>query len=231
MPVFGSPDDLPSEQIPLSLRQNVVNLMQMTVIAKNLKLGFLLATLVACFIFLLSCKSSSSIDILGPTDETAEAAKIVLEANKELKSIKVLYEKHENKREDLAQAMKAQDSDAVRKISDEVVYLINDGVKFGTTALEKIDQAREMEINSDYKEYLRLKSEALEKQLEAFEQYRQAAIKLRNNYDPKNDQIRETVTQDFKERSDKFRELMEKSRDYSSQANELAKDALKKPQE
>jgi hypothetical protein len=200
-------------------------------IVKKLGRALTTALVLFCIAFLISCKSSGSIDILGPTDETAEAAKIVLEANKNLKEIKVLYEKHEGKREELGQAMKAQDSDAVRKISDEVVYLINDGVKFGTTALENIDQARGMEINSDYEDYLRLKSEALKKQLEAFEQYRQAAIKLRNNYDPKNDQIRETVTQDFKERSEKFRELMEKSRDYSSQANELAKDALKKPQE
>mgnify|MGYP001343538798 CR=1 FL=1 len=203
----------------------------MTAVLKKKKRVFLAGLMLLISAFFVSCKSSSSIDVLGPADETAEAANIVFEANKELKSIKALYEKHEGKREELGQAMKAQDADAVRKISDDLVYIINDGVKFGTNALEKIDQARRMNINSDYEEYLNLKSDALKKQLEAFEQYRQAAIKLRNNYDPKNDQIRETVTQDFKDRSEKFRELMEKARDYSSQANEVAKEALKKPQE
>ena len=33
---------------------------------------------------------------------------------------------------------------------------------------------------------------------------------------------------EFDERSDKYRELMEQARDHSSQANELAKDAIRR---
>ena len=199
-------------------------------IAQKLTRVFQPGTMLLCAVFLVSCKSSGGIDILGPSDETAEAANIVIDANKDLKEIKVLYERHENKREELKKAMLADDTAAVKKISEDVVYIINDGAKFGKSALDKIDKAREMNINADYEEYLRLKSEALKKQLEAFEQYRQAARKLKDNYDPKNDQLRLTVTQEFKERSDNFQKLMEKSRDYSSEANELAKEAMKKQQ-
>ena len=184
-----------------------------------------------CIAFLISCKSSGGIDILGPSDETAEAAKIVIEANKDLKAIKVLYGKNENKREELKNAMSTDDTAAVRKLSDEVVYIINDGAALGKSSLDKIDQARELNINADYAEYLRLKWEALNKQLEAFEEYRQAARKLRDNYDPKNTQVRETVAAEFKARSENYQKLMEKSRDYSSQANELAKEVLRKPPE
>lgn len=200
-------------------------------ITKKLKRTFPSAVmLVVCAAFLISCKSSGGIDILGPSDDTAEAANIVIDANKDLKAIKVLYEKHENKREELKQAMSADDEKAVRKISDDVVYIINDGAKFGTSALDKIQQARDMNINADYQEYLRLKSEALKKQLEAFEQYRQAARMLRDNYDPKNTELHDKVKADFKDRSENFRKIMEKARDFSSEANELAKDAMKKPQ-
>lgn len=203
----------------------------MTEFSNKLRQVLAIATMLICIAILAACKSSGGIDILGPSDETAEAAAIVIEANKDLKEIKVLYEKHENKREELKKAMLADDTTAVKKISEDVVYIINDGAKSGKSALDKIDKAREMNINADYEEYLRLKSEALKKQLEAFEQYRQAARKLKDNYDPKDDQLRATVTQEFKERSENFQKLMEKSRDYSSQANELAKDAMKKKQE
>lgn len=183
-----------------------------------------------CLAFFNSCKSSGNVDILGPSDETVEASNIVRDANKDLKKIKVLYDEHENKREELKKAMVDDDEDKVKKISDDVVYIINDGVVLGKGALDKIDQARAMNINEDYQEYLRLKSDALTKQLEAFEQYRQAAISLRNNYDPKNTQMRDKVKADFKERSEKFQEIMEKARDFSNQANELAKEAMKEQQ-
>ncbi len=189
------------------------------------KLLIILILFVAANVF-TGCKSSGG--LIGPSDETAEAAEVVKSANADLKQIKVLYEKNENKRQEIKDAMAADDAAAVRKLSDEVVYLINDGAALGKSALDKIDQARGMNVNEDYAEYLRLKWEALNKQLEAFEQYRQAARKLRDSYDPKNDQVRTAVATEFEQRSENYRKLMEKARDHSSQANELAKEVLRR---
>jgi len=179
-----------------------------------------------------SCKSSGgSGGLLGPADETAEAARLVAEANKDLTKIKVLYKDNEKKREELKAAMAADDAPAVKKIADDVVYIINDGANFGEKAIEKLQQAQDMEINPDYKEYVRLKEEALKKHREAFENYRQAARSLRDNYDPKNDQLREKVKLEFKERSENYQRITEKARDYSNQANELAKEVIRKQAE
>lgn len=182
-------------------------------------------------LFCVSCRSSGGIDILGPADETAEAAKIVTEANQDLTEIKKLYKKNEGKREELKTAMSADDAVAVKKIADDVVYIINDGADFGKSAIEKLERAQDMQINDDYKEYLRLKEEALKKQLAAFDNYRQAARSLRDNYDPKNTQMREKVKVEFKERSENYQKIMESARDLSNRANELAKDALRKQQQ
>lgn len=178
------------------------------------------------FSFCASCKSSGG--LLGPADETAEAAKIVVEANKDLTKIKVLYKDNEKKREELKAAMSSDDASAVKKIADDVVYIINDGADHGEKAIEKLQQAQDMEINADYKEYLRLKEEALKKHREAFENYRQAARSLRDNYDPKNDKLREKVKLEFKERSENYQKITERARDYSNEANELAKDVIRK---
>jgi len=180
-----------------------------------------------------ACKSSGRTD--SPTsifssDETAEAAKIVASANDDLTKIKVLYKDNENKREDLKKAMEADNAEQVKKTADEVVYLINDGFDSAQSAIDKIEKAQEMQVNDDYREYLRLKEESLKRELEAFENYRQAARTLRDNYDPKNAAQRDKVKEDFKNRVDNYRKLMEEARDYSNQANELAKNALRKQQ-
>lgn len=179
-----------------------------------------------------SCKSSGrSGGIIGTSDQTAEAGQLVAEANVELKKIKVLYEKNEDKRSEIKKALEANDAANVKKISDDVVYIINDGFDSGKAAVDKIAQAQEMQINDDYREYLRLKEDALRKQMEAFEHYRQAARILRDNYDPNNTAQREKVKEEFKTRSENYAKVMEKARDYSNQANELAKEVMQRQRE
>lgn len=178
--------------------------------------------------------SATSCGLFGPKDETVAAAKLVQEANDDLTKIKKLYNENEGdvdkpgKRLQLKKALEENNAEEVKKISDDVVYLINDGMDYAKSAVEKIQQAQEMEVNDDYREYLRLKEQALLKQIDAFEQYRQAARSLRDNYDPKNDALRAKVKIEFDERSDKYRVLMEQARDHSSQANELAKEAIRR---
>lgn len=181
-------------------------------------------------LFTFSCKkssNSSSLSILD-SDETAEAAQLVADANKDLTKIKILYKNNEDKREELKKAMEANDSEKVKKISDDVVYLINDGTSAGKSAIEKIQKAHGMQINEDYREYLNLKEESLARTLEAFENYRQAARALRDNYDPKNKILREKIKNEFKTFSENYRKIMETARDYSNRANELAKEVAKR---
>src|SRR4051812_29510791 len=111
----------------------------------------------AAMLTLSACRrsgGSSDLDILGPADETADAAQLVVEANAELKKIRVLYEDNEGKREELKKAMEANDTAKVKKIADDVVYLISDGAASGNSAVEKIEKAQEMQVNDDYREYL-----------------------------------------------------------------------------
>lgn len=184
---------------------------------------------VAFMLTFTGCKSTGG--LIGEADQTIEASKIIEDANKDLKQIKVLYEKNETKREELKNAMIADDVPAVKKICEEVVQTINDGTVSGKTALDKIDQARDLNINEDYAEYLRLKWEALNRQLQAFEEYRQAARKLRDNFDPNNADVRAAVIADFRQRNEEIQKLQEKARDFSSQAVDLAKEVHRKQKE
>lgn len=179
-------------------------------------------------ILLVGCKRSGvgPVDVFGPSDETADAGKVVYDANQDLTKIKVLYEQNEGKREELKSAMEKNDVERTKKIADEVVTLINNGDAFGRSAIDKLQKAQEMEVNSEYREYLRLKEESLKLELDAFENYRQAARSLRDNFDPKNDALREKVKVEFKARNENYRSTMEKARAKSKEANEVAKAAL-----
>lgn len=193
-------------------------------------LSFCLALTLALFSF--SCqktaKKSGGFDVPGFSDETADAGQMIVEANEDLTKIKILYKQNENKGEELKNALESDDAEQVRKISDEVVDLINDGTDAGKSAIKKIQAAQEMEINEDYRKYLSLKEESLTKQLEAFANYQQAAIALRDNYDPKNKLLREKIKEEFKRRSENYRIIMDKAKEYSARANEIAKESSKK---
>jgi len=179
-----------------------------------------------------SCKSTGRNDVTSifSTDQTADAGKIVASANEDLTKIKVLYKQNEGKREDIKKAMEVDNAEQVKKIADDVVYLINDGFENARNAVDKLEQAQELQVNDDYREYLRLKEESLKRELDAFENYRQAARTLRDNYDPKNAAMRDKVKEDFKNRVENYRKLMEEARDYSNRANDLAKEAQKRKQ-
>lgn len=178
-----------------------------------------------CVYILASCSSSGTGGILGPVDETAAAGEIVADANQDLAKIKVMYEQNENKRDELKAAMEANDAEKTKKIADDVVFLIADGSAFAVSAVEKLQKAQTMQINDDYREYLQLKEQSLKMEIEAFDNYRQAAKLLRENYDPKNTVQREKVKVEFKTRSDNYAKKMEEAREYSTRANAIAKRA------
>lgn len=179
-----------------------------------------------------ACKSTGRTDApsIFSSDQTADAAKVVASANDDLTKIKVLYKENEGKREEIKKALETDNAAQVKQLADDVVGLINDGYNSAQSAVDKLEQAQEMQINEDYREYLRLKEESLKSEMEAFDSYRQAARTLRDNYDPKNSAMRDKVKEDFKNRVENYRKLMEEARDYSNRANEIAKAALQRQQ-
>lgn len=200
--------------------------------SKRVKITLLAAALVAACL-LASCKSSADspgTGIFGPADQTAQAAELVAQANQDLTKIKILYDQNEGKRLEIKKAMEANDTEAAKRIAKEVTQLINDGATSANDAIDKIQKAQEMEINDDYREYLRLKEQSLKLESDAFDNYRQAAKILNENFDPKDTAKRDKVKADFKELSDKYLDTMERARDYSHRANELAKEVAVREQ-
>jgi nitrate reductase assembly molybdenum cofactor insertion protein NarJ len=193
---------------------------------------YLIQFLILCpILVLLSCgkgdRSTSDSSIFSK-DETAEAVELVKQANDKLKLIKKRFKDNEPRYEELKTALRDKNEKKVRELSNAFVEQIGAGSEEGTDAIEKLRSAKELNINQEYKEYLQLKLLSLEKYIEAFEQRRQAALILAENYDPKDPVKQNRAITEFKLKEEKFGEIIEIGRSSSEEANDLAKESLRR---
>ena len=169
--------------------------------------------------------SDSSGGILS-FDQTEEARAKIIDANADLKKIKQIFSDSEPRLRELQQAMREKNEAKVREICDDLVTKINEGTELGKQAIEKIREAEEMNIDDDFKKYLELKIDCLEKYIDAYEIRRQAALMLQQSYDPKNASKRDLFLAEMKQKEDQFKDIMEEARKASVEANDLAIEVL-----
>lgn len=189
------------------------------------------AFLLICLSLFPACKKTDTnegYDVLSFSDDTGDAAELVQQANEDLNKIKILYKKNESQLEDLKAAMSGKDAETVRKITNDLVYVLNEGLDLGEKAVEKIGKAQQKNINPEFKEYLSLKEESLQKQLDAFENRRQAARLLRDSFGTTNPAAIEKAKAEFKEKEEKCVKMLEESNEINKKANQLAKDSSRK---
>ena len=171
--------------------------------------------------------SSNDFGIFNP-DKKNEAAEIIKSANEDLKKVRKIYKENQNRvDEELIPAMNDKNVEKAKEIATDLVKQINSGLEAADDAVKKIKEAENMDINDTYKEYLRLKREALEMQIEAFELRRQVAQLLSQSFGG-NDSAKITKAQSiFKDKEIQFHDLMEKGKGRSEEANQIYKDSLK----
>ena len=192
----------------------------------------LVLSIVICFAF-SSCGSAetesdnSGIFDISP-DDTAKAVELIREANDELKRIKILYNENETALKNLKEASKTQDIANIKKISNDLIYVINDGFIFADSAKSKIDEAQRLNINPHFKDYLGLKEDSLDRQIEAFKQLHEAARLLRDSAGSQNKEEMENARNVFKEKETLFQTKMKEAAQKSQEADELAKEAMKR---
>ncbi|MBS1793247.1 MAG: hypothetical protein JSS81_05305 [Acidobacteria bacterium] len=190
----------------------------------------LVKILLVCALFTAACADKNGPAAGGgifSSDETADAGNLVDEVNRNyLKLIKQRFNDNEPRLEELQAALKSKNPEKVKTLCDQLIDEINAGTRMGQEAIDKLRVARDKNINQDYKDYLDLKVTSLQKYIDAFEERRQAAILLRDAYDPKNAAKRDQTIALFKEREEKFKLIVDEARRTSEQANRLARESL-----
>ena len=185
----------------------------------------------AIMLSFFACKkndSSDTYDTLLFSDDTTAAAQLVADANEDLNKIKVMYKRNESQLDDLKDAMGSKDIEKVKTIAANLNGIINDGTNLGQDALDKIEKAEAMDISPDFKDYLSLKAQSLQKQLDAFEHRRQAARLLKESFGANDPAAIEKARNGFKEQEEIAQKTLAEAQEISKKANDLAKESSKK---
>ena len=153
----------------------------------------------------------------------AEANKLVQDANNELKQVDQIADDNEEKVDALDKADKAGDATEVKRLLDDLMKAIDDGLKHGEVARDKLEKASKMNVDDKYKEYLSLKSQSLSKQIEAFKERKEAARIMRDNYDNKDRTAMQKAKDDFKKKNANFKKLLGEAKDLSRKADDVAR--------
>ena len=166
--------------------------------------------------------SSGDSGLLDFSDDTDKAIDLIFEANRNLKSIKALYNQNNPKIEELKKALSNNEIEKVRRISDELSLVIVDGYALAESAKQKIDEAKNLSgIDDTFREYLELKSESLDLQIKAFNYRRDSAKLFRDEFGTEDTSKLDTAKAKFIENEKKFAEYIEEAKKKSGQADKI----------
>lgn len=165
-------------------------------------------------------------------DDTPKAIELVNEANNYLRDVKKIYKENQGRSAELKEALSPEKRDLakVKTITGELVFQINDGLVLGAKAIQKIDEAKSLDINSDFRDYLSLKQESLQKFVDAFELRRQTAKSLSENITSTDPASIKKISDELKDKNESFEKLIDEGQKLSIDANDLVKATLKKKQ-
>ncbi len=192
---------------------------------------FTLSCLILLSAFIFSCGANTSENendsgFFDFSSDTEKAVKLVEEANNELRRIKILYNENQTSLKELKEANQNRDSEKVKFISRNLVDVINDGFVIADSAKSKVSEAQKFNIHQDYKDYLSLKEQSLERQIEAFQFLYDAARLLSDTAGSEDKQQIEKARFVFKEKEENFQGRMEDAKKISLQADDVAKESM-----
>lgn len=185
---------------------------------KNGRRGAALALVLIAF-FALAC---SALKNLGG-NELAEANKLVQEANDELKEVDRISDENDSKVNELYKADDAGNAADVKRLLGELMTAIDEGLKHGEVAADKLEKAAKLKVDSTYQEYLSLKSQMLRKQIEAFKERKEAARIMRDNYDSTDKEKLKKAKDDFRAKNNNYKRLLAEAKELGRKADDISR--------
>lgn len=165
----------------------------------------------------------SALKNMGGGNQMAEANKLVGSAKEDLDAVDRISEENEEKTSELTKAENAGNVEEVKKILNDLITAIDDGLKHGESAADKTEQASKLKIDDKYKEYLSYKAQAFRKQIDAFKSLREAAVIERDNYGKGGSEV-ESAKASFRKKLDDYKKLLADAKSLHRKADDIARE-------
>ncbi|REJ76356.1 MAG: hypothetical protein DWQ47_12170 [Acidobacteria bacterium] len=195
-----------------------------------IKTSFPLAALLVSIFLAGACDFGSgrsrSGQELGPDEDRREAAQLIEDANHNITSIKTLYRDNEDKITELKAALDKKDVKRVKELSEDLRLVLIDGYHFADSVKSKIDDALKLNINPTWKQYLRLKRESIQLQIDAFDYREKTAELFRDKLGSEDPAMLKLAAETFKKNEDEFNKNMAEAERISKEADELRRTTL-----
>ena len=169
---------------------------------------------------LLSCQALKKLGGGGSMDE---ANQLDQSAGEDIKEIERIVRENKGKESGITGALNANNYDAARRLMDDSVKAIDQGLEKAESAAGKFDRASKLDIDPKIKEYLSLRAQSVNKAIEAFRELRRGVTVLHDSAGSTDKAVAEKGKNEIQQSSAKFDELMSESEKLEAQAGEIAR--------
>lgn len=160
---------------------------------------------------------------LGGGGDIDEANKLNQSAGEDIREIERIVQENKDREAEVTRALNAKDYNAAKKIMDDSIKAIDQGLEKGQSAADKFDKASKLDVDATIKEYLSLRAQSVNKAIEAFKELRRGIITLRDATGSTDKAATEKAKNEIQQSSEQFDKLINEAERLERQADEIAR--------
>lgn len=182
--------------------------------------AILIALVLLVSLMALSCQALRK---LGGGGDIDEANQLNQSAGEDIREIERIVQENKNRESEVTRALNSGKMEAAKKIMDDSIKAIDRGLEKGQSAADKFDKASKLDIDATIKEYLSLRTQSVNKAIEAFKELRRGVITLRDATGSTDKAATEKAKNDIQQSSERFEKLINEAERLERQADEIAR--------
>jgi len=152
-----------------------------------------------------------------------EANRLNRGAGEDIREIEKLVRENKDKEAQVTRALNANDPSGARSLIDESVRAIDRGLEKGTSAADKLARAASLDIDPTLKEYLSLRTRAVNTAVEAFKELRRGVLTFRESIGTADRASADRAKNDIRQASERFDRLINEAGRLERQADDIAR--------
>jgi hypothetical protein len=171
----------------------------------------------------LTVASCQALKRLGGGGDIDEANQLNQSAGQDIREIERIVKENKDKESEVSRALNAGDTDGAKRIMDDSIKAIDQGLEKGQSAADKLNKASGLDLDQTIKDYLSLRAQSVNKAIEAFKELRRGIIVFRDATGSTNKAVTEKAKNEIQQSSERFDKLISEAEKLERQADDIAR--------